>query len=319
MLLELNEKYNLQDQLENNNNINNINSKHIFAPYLYTGSENIINLKDVYNKTSCKNYFISFLNDNNGIPSWSNNIPYYNNHLKEEIQFIQEHGGNIIISTGGAGGKELIKSYSPDECFKYITYFIDNYNIKWFDFDIEGSDISNNEHINKRIQLIKKLKLKYPDIFISFTLPVSPDGFHNEALNLIKRTLYNTTIDCINLMTMDFGIYYAPNGSTEMAKYCIQCIESVHEQLHDLTDKNIKIGCTPMIGVNDLTDEIFNLSNANELINYCINSDKVYLLSFWCINRDNGNNINQSYADSKYSGIKQNLYEFTTIFNKFNN
>ena len=118
-------------------------------------------------------------------------------------------------------------------------------------------------------------------------------------------------------MTMDFGTYYAPNGKSDMAKYCIQCIESVQKQLNELSIHS-KIGVTPMIGVNDCTDEIFSLNNAQELINYCKYNDNINLVSFWCINRDNGNKINTNYTDCNYSGIEQKLYEFSCIFNTIN-
>ena len=118
-------------------------------------------------------------------------------------------------------------------------------------------------------------------------------------------------------MTMDFGNYYAPNGKTDMAKYCIQCIQSVKDQLTNLNISS-KIGVTPMIGVNDIQDEIFTLDNATELINYCYKNDNIKLLSFWCINRDNGNKVNYNYADCNYSGIEQSLYQFSCIFNKIN-
>ena len=127
--------------------------------------------------------------------------------------------------------------------------------------------------------------------------------------------MLNTKIDCINLMTMDYGSYYAPNGKTDMAKYSIKCLEKVKSQL---SQYNLKIGLTNMIGLNDVIDEIFTLDNAKELLDYGTSHDNIYLLSFWCLNRDNGNKINYQYADSKYSGIEQDLFDFTKIFNNFN-
>lgn len=315
-ILELNEQYNTDDNTKPDNTTTITTTKHIFAPYLYTDSGNKVNLIDCYRKTKCKNYMLAFLNGKNGIATWSTGKKYNDLYLKEEIDFIKEQGGKIGISTGGAGGSELIKTLSVKECFNTINFLIDNYKIDWFDFDIENGDIANDTDIHNRVELIKLLKKEYPNLFISFTLPIDPDGFRDNGLKLINTTLLYTKIDCINIMTMDYGSYYAPNGKTDMAKYAIKCIEKIATQLKQ--HKDLKYGLTNMIGVNDVTDEIFSLDNAKELLNYSLSHDNVYLLSFWCVNRDNGNKINTEYADSKYSGIKQDLFDFTKIFNNFN-
>ncbi len=44
-----------------------------------------------------------------------------------------------------------------------------------------------------------------------------------------------------------------------------------------------------MIGVNDSAGETFTLEDAQVVVNYALaNSDKIALLSFWSIGRDNG-------------------------------
>lgn len=312
VLLELNDKYN---QLENNTSHT---TNKLFAPYYYLGSSNKINIKDYYNKTNCNNITLAFLNCDHERPQWSDGITYHSGGIDDIVHFIHEKQGNIIISSGGANGIELINKLSVEECIKIYKYMYDIYQIKHFDFDIEGFYISDNNLTNKRCHLIKEIKRQIPNAIIQYTIPISPDGLHTEGLNLLKLSKQNNIDpDIINLMTMDFGTYYAPNGKTDMAKYCIQCIESVQKQLNELSIHS-KIGVTPMIGVNDCTDEIFSIDNANELINYCKYNNNVKLVSFWCINRDNGNKINNNYADCNYSGIEQKLYEFSCIFNKIN-
>ena len=311
-LLELNETYNTEENTKLENNTNN---NHLFAPYVYIGCSNNINLIDCFRKTKLKNYILAFLVNKNGTPCWDNGKSYKDSFLDEELDYIYKKGGKIIISTGGAGSGDLPKTIPVKDCFNCFKYLIDKYHIYGIDFDIEGGNIANDNDIHNRIELIKLLKKEYPNIYISFTLPIDPDGFRDNGLKLINTTLLYTKIDCINLMTMDYGSYYAPNGKTEMAKYAIKCIEKVIGQLEG---KNLKIGCTSMIGVNDCVDEIFTLDNAKELVNYCIQHKNVYLLSYWSLNRDNGNKVNLTYADPKYSGLEQNLFDFTKIFNQFN-
>lgn len=315
LLLELNEKENSME-VDNNNNNNTEPQIKLFAPYLYLGSDNKVDIIDCYNKTGLKAYTLAFLNKDG---TWSNGKKYTDNFLKENIKYIQQQNGYFIISSGGADGEELIKYNDIDKCYDIYKYFIDNYNIYHFDFDVEGTSLLDNKTNTKRIKLIKQLKQNYPNLVIQFTLPVSPDGFHTNELNFIRDLIEkNTQIDIINIMTMDFGSYYTPNGRTDMDKYTIESLNSVQDQLNQLNLKNVKLGCTPMIGVNDDVNEIFSIDNARKLLNDYKNNN-YYLLSFWCLNRDNGNKVNYNYASSSYSGIPQSLYQFTSIFNILNN
>ena len=312
-LLELNEQYNT---IENNNNQNkiNLNNNRLFAPYVYLGTS-FPNLEDCFRKTKCKNFTLAFLVGKNEQIVWNNGKNYKDEFLTEQLKYIYNQGGKIIISTGGAGNGDLPKTIPIKDCYNALKYLIDKYHIYGIDFDIEGENIANENDIHNRIELIKLLKKDYPNLFISFTIPIDPDGLRENGLKLINTTLLYTKIDCINLMTMDYGSYYAPNGKTDMAKYAIKCIEKTIGQF---SNKNLKIGCTSMIGVNDVKDEIFTLNNASELLNYCLSNKNVHWLSFWSLNRDNGNKVNYEYASPNYSGIEQSLFDFTKLFNQFN-
>lgn len=314
-LLELNDTYNTSTNNHHSDDNKPNTNDHFFAPYIYLGTSKNINLEDCFRKTKLKNYVLAFLVGKNGQVCWDNGKSYKDTYLDEQLKYINKQGGKIIISTGGAGNGDLPKTIPVKECFNSLKYLIDKYHIYGIDFDIEGGNIANDNDIHNRIELIKLLKKDYPNLFISFTVPIDPDGLRENGLKLINTTLLNTTIDCINIMTMDYGSYYAPNGKTDMDKYAIKSIEKTIDQLKD---KNLKIGCCNMIGVNDVKDEIFTLENAKSIVNYALTNKNVHWLSFWSLNRDNGDKINTNYADNKYSGIEQNLFDFTKIFNQFN-
>jgi chitinase len=77
-----------------------------------------------------------------------------------------------------------------------------------------------------------------------------------------------------------------------------------------------RIGITPMIGVNDSAGETFTLDDAQVVLNYAqANSNAVGLLAFWSVGRDNGS-CSRTVSPT-CSGIKQNDWEFTRIFQKF--
>ena len=50
----------------------------------------------------------------------------------------------------------------------------------------------------------------------------------------------------VNIMAMDYGSYYAPNGATDMGNYAIASAQSVYTQLVKIGLTETKIGITPM-------------------------------------------------------------------------
>jgi hypothetical protein len=66
------------------------------------------------------------------------------------------------------------------------------------------------------------------------------------------------------------------------------------------------VGVTPMLGVNDAEDEVFDQAAAAQLVNYA-ESKNIGMLAFWSLNRDQPGD----------SGITQTAYQFTGIFLPF--
>jgi hypothetical protein len=71
-----------------------------------------------------------------------------------------------------------------------------------------------------------------------------------------------------------------------------------------------------MIGVNDVSTEIFTLADAQTLVDWCKTTSWVSGLSNWSVNRDTAGNV-KTYADNASSSIKQNNYDFMSIFKTF--
>jgi hypothetical protein len=77
------------------------------------------------------------------------------------------------------------------------------------------------------------------------------------------------------------------------------------------------IGVTPMIGVNDQSDEVFEFSDASQLLAF---AEKVGLaeISMWSLARDQEDpNGALSYAEDDSSSLVQTPFEFSDIFNAF--
>ena len=116
-------------------------------------------------------------------------------------------------------------------------------------------------------------------------------------------------------MTMDYGIP-ATNGL--MGQYSIAGAQGTRNQLINLGMSNVTVGIIPMIGQNDTPTEIFDLRDAQAVVDFAKKNNWISRLSFWSINRDVENNIVSSVASGSYSGIRQTAYAFSNIFKQIN-
>ncbi len=127
-------------------------------------------------------------------------------------------------------------------------------------------------------------------------------------------------VTAVNGMAMDFGDSTAPNPSGKMGAYAIQSAQSVRAQIASVwtglstAQTWAMVGVTPMIGQNDQADEVFGLSDAQQLITF---ADQNHLgeLAFWAVTRDqpcaNGGGL------STCTEIAQSPYQFSTLFAAF--
>lgn len=290
----------------------------LFCPYVYTGAENNITLEQLYEKTRQKWTFLAFINSYNHTPGWSYNLDYSTNYYENQINYIRSKGGDVAISFGGSNGNEIATdSTNLDIIFNNYKKVIDKYHLKYIDLDIEGVTLYNTTANDLRNKALKKLKQLYPYLIIQYTLPVSPDGLHQEALSLLQNAKTNNVpIDIVNLMCMDYGHYYAPQPTNNMGNYAKLCCATVKNQLIQLGLTQTAIGCTVMIGQNDIQEEVFTTYDGNYLLKALSSIPEVKLLSFWCINRDNGNGVGK-YTSCNWSSIQQKEYEFTYLFQQF--
>jgi len=284
-------------------------------PYIQNSSGNKIDLKEIYGKNKQKYYIIGFANNYNGYIKFDNE-----NNYDKYIEYIRNKGGDVVISFGGGGSNvnEIGLSKDVDFIYKSYKYMIDKYRLKWIDLDIEGEVLKNKEANYKRNEALLKLKKVYPDLIISYTLSVETDGLHNSALDLLKDCKYKKlNIDVVNLMCMDYGSYYAPQPDGNMGYYAKLSCEKTMSQLVTIGLNKVNLGITVMIGKNDVEKEVFTQKDAEYLVKYSKSNDKLVLLSYWSMNRDNGKGEGKA-TNCDNSSIKQELYEFCEIFQKFN-
>jgi len=80
---------------------------------------------------------------------------------------------------------------------------------------------------------------------------------------------------------------------------------------------NIKLGHTPMLGVQDQADLIVYPSDFQQVVSFSQNVPWMRMLAFWSVNRDNFSQGVLHWASSTSSGVQQTLYQFTSIGHQF--
>jgi hypothetical protein len=148
---------------------------------------------------------------------------------------------------------------------------------------------------------------------VSFTLPVLPSGLTSDGMYVLQSALkYGVKISTVNVMTMDYGDSVAPNPSGQMGTYAIDAAQSTFTQLGTLYGTTLStsqrwgmVGITPMIGVNDQSDEVFGFSDAKQLVAF---AEQVGLgeIAMWSLGRDQEDAHGAlSYAEDNSSSLVQ--------------
>jgi hypothetical protein len=255
---------------------------------------------------STNSFTLAFITaDGKGKPSWGSQISLCQNHFKDILEKIINP--KITISFGGAMGTELA-CFAGNSIEMLVGYFQDVLEtypmVIGFDFDIEGDSLSNLVANDKRAKALVILQRMHPNLDISFTLPVMPTGLLQNALDLLSNARdFGLKLDHVNLMSMDYGI-----GCRDMSAAGIQAYESVSKQLQNISYPQDLV-LTPMIGVNDTANEVFELKDAVVLRDYMKRVDGRGI-KIWSLNRD----VKDDGPLYKSSKIKQEDYEFCFIF-----
>ena len=242
----------------------------VFAPYVQLSSGNPINVNDVHKKTGQKYYTFAFMNSNNGVPAWRGKYNYDTGLYDEEINTLRKNGGDIIISFGGASGRELATTISDVKKLQQAYQkVIDRYKLTWMDLDIEGAVLKDTEANTRRNKAVVGLQKDNPNMVLAYCLPADPEGLSSRAVSLLKDAVkQGVRVDVVNVMAMDYGDSVAPNPEGKMGYYAIQTAKQTKKQLENIGLKDAKVGITAMIGMNNVTSEIFRPSDAKEVLKW---------------------------------------------------
>lgn len=297
----------------------------VFSPFVDSTAYPSYKIADEFTVTRVPFYNLGFIvseNPNLCKPSWGGYYPAEAGPLNDQIKALRQLGGDVTVSFGGAANVPLHVT-APDEVSLFMQYklFADAYGLTRIDFDIEGIwvDPAYEASLVRNSKALKMLqddfKKRGKSIAVWFTLPILPTGLVVSGLNILKLALNaGVEIGGVNAMAMDYGDGAAPDPAGKMGQYGIQAITALKNQLNVLyngtkTEAQLwsMIGITPMLGINDVEDEVFKQSDAREVLTFA-QTNNIGMISMWSSNRDN----------SAMSRIPQTNNEFAMIFNAYN-
>jgi chitinase len=293
------------------------------APYIDTSIAPSTIMSDVQAATGQKYFTLAFVIDANAggcQAMWNGDTSVTGGYWASQVNSLRAAGGDVIVSFGGAAGTELGVHCSTVSALQaQYKAVIDAYNLTRVDFDIERTALGNTAANDRRNKAIAALQQQYASagkhLDVDFTLPVDVTGLIDSAVSLLNNAKANgVDVNLVNIMTMDYGPTY------DMGQAAIDAANATHTQLGNiwtgLSSAQLwaMVGNTPMIGVNDTTNEVFSTGDATQLETFAA-SNGIQELAFWSENRDQACSGTVTQPADTCSGVSQSKYQFADIFN----
>jgi hypothetical protein len=268
-----------------------------FAPYVDTSLYPPFNLVSTAKATGVKQFNLAFVVSGGAggcTPEWGGVTAIGSDPVAAQLSALRAIGGDVRISFGGADGSELATTCTSESRLQAAyQQVVSTYNVNKLDFDIEGAAVANTAANALRDQALAALQKANPGLQISFTLPVLPSGLTSAGDAVVTGAVAaGINITAVNVMAMDYGDGAAPSPSGQMGTFAIDAVTATDAQVASAlgisdTAAWSRVAVTPMIGVNDTSDEIFTLANAQQLEAFAASKHLAWL-SIWSAGRDMG-------------------------------
>ncbi|MFE0461637.1 ricin-type beta-trefoil lectin domain protein [Kitasatospora sp. NPDC058965] len=270
--------------------------------------------------TGLKYYTLAFVIDGGGCNATFNGSTAISDAgWTGAINTLRASGGDAIVSFGGAAGTELAKACTSVSALQtQYQRVIDTLNLTRVDLDVEGATLDDTAANDRRNQALANLQSYYAGrgrtLSVDYTLPVDTGGLLSDSMSLLNNAAsHGLNVNLVNIMTMDYG----PNE--EMGQAAISAANALHGQLGQVWPGKSSAqlwameGNTPMIGVNDSTNEVFTTGDAGTLENFA-KANGIQELAYWALGRDKACASNGTLSDT-CSGTSQSQYQFASTFN----
>ncbi|HEY1628033.1 MAG TPA: cellulose binding domain-containing protein [Streptosporangiaceae bacterium] len=266
-----------------------------FAPYVDTSLYPPFSLVSTAQATGVKQFNLAFVvaaGSGGCTPEWGGVTAIGADPVAAQIGALRAIGGDVRISFGGQAGSELaVTCTSASQLQAAYQQVISAYDVNKVDFDIEGAAVDNTAANARRDQALAALQASDPGLQVSFTLPVLPSGLTADGDAVLTGAVRaGVKVSAVNVMAMDYGDGAAPNPSGQLGTFAIDAATATDAQVASalgISDAAAwaQVALTPMIGVNDTSDEIFTVANAQQLAAFAASKHLAWL-SMWSAARD---------------------------------
>jgi chitinase len=252
--------------------------------------------------------------------------------LGARIAQLRTQGGSAAISFGGQANTELaVACSSTSQLTQAYTAAINRYHAKTVDFDIEGAALANAAANTRRAAAVasiqKQMAAHHTQLHVWMTLPVSNQGLTAQGIATVRSMLAaHVKLAGVNAMAMDFGS--GQGAAKDMFTTVRSSLYATHAQVQSLwrqagLSSNAgtaweHLGVTVMLGVNDVTNEHFTVSDARQLATFA-NREGIPRVSAWSLNRDSECGAafpTVGVVSNTCSGVLQSPLEFTKILSR---
>jgi chitinase len=232
----------------------------------------------------------------------------YATTLASRLSSFRTAGGQLVLAFGGLSGFDIAQKCTTAEATR-IAYkqAIDAVSAQYgqavnhIDLDVEsnaGSFSTDTPAIDRQSKAVAALQEANPLLVVTYTLQTEPTTVHDDyaggMMTAPKAVLANAKangvrIDGVNGMAMDYGGWYSTG--TAMGQDAISVAQTIRTTLAAMypsrTDADLwrMVGITPMIGRNDITNEVFTLADMITLATWA-KAKPIGMLGMWSVSRD---------------------------------
>jgi hypothetical protein len=227
--------------------------------------------------------------------------------LVRNLRALARAGVRYIVSTGGAGAAFTCQTAEGMDAFiaRYATPALIG-----FDFDIENGQAEAT--IVSLVARIREAQRRHPHLRFSFTLPTwaGDDGSMTSLNEDGERVMHvvreaQLTGYYVNLMVMNYGDALPRNcvvkdGRCDMGKSAVQAARNFNA-VYGVPFGRMEL--TPMIGVNDVTANVFTLDDAVTLAQF-VRNERLAGVHFWSLDRDGSCDGDAAVVSATCSGLR---------------
>ncbi len=307
--------------------------KQVFSPYVdMTLWNNVPDFSTLAATQGINHFTTAFIvakDANSCIPTWGASYSMADFTGYSNIKKLRDAGGDIMLSIGGANNTPLSAACKdPDDLSQMYINLVDHLNLNALDFDIEGGWVADKNSIKRRSTALAEAQVQWRQahkaLSVWITLPVLPSGITADGINVIQSMKqHRVELSGVNLMTMDYGdgvvcpLSKSKEGENIQAQCGIDALNSAFTQLTSIfTEKSAAqiwsmMGTTPMIGVNDNTNEVFYVSDAQAVAEHA-SKHHLGLVAMWSMARDKpGEKDNASPTASGLTQVQAGPFDFS--------